>query len=232
MAARAHPLPSARDRVGQGRPASKPTVSGDDIAEAKAWAARRSKNAPEPTALHFDFIRASEEEAEARSSAQREQLEAMAAAQAERETALHEAEEAQRKRATMARIRNIALVAVSMLALLGGWLYWSVEQQRAIANRVLTGATNIIVEVQSEMNDDTKKEVFHVVSDGRQPRRCDFDGPSRPDLLLRFGRGAGLRQGARVVGEGADKGDTSYIRSNSESHSTDRCTPRSRAAPP
>src|SRR5262249_40321736 len=102
-----------------GRPANR-LLSGDDIAEAKAWAARRPKNAPEPTALHLDFIRASEEEAEARSSAQRKQLEAMAAAQAERETALHEAEEAQRKRATMARIRNIALVAVSILALLGG----------------------------------------------------------------------------------------------------------------
>src|SRR5262249_29837296 len=85
----------------------------DDIAEAKAWVARRPKNAPEPTALHLDFIRASEQEAEARSSAQRKQLEAMAAAQAEREMALRQAEEAQRKRATMARIRNTALVAVS-----------------------------------------------------------------------------------------------------------------------
>jgi hypothetical protein len=56
-----------------GRPANR-LLSGDDIAEAKAWAARRPKSAPEPTALHLDFIRASEEEAEARSSAQRKQL--------------------------------------------------------------------------------------------------------------------------------------------------------------
>src|SRR5262249_6012113 len=115
-----------------GRPANR-LLSGDDIAEAKAWAARRPKNAPEPTALHLDFIRASEEEAEARSSAQRKQLEAMAAAQAERETALREAEEAQRKRATMARFRNIALVTVSILALLAGWLGWSAEKQRKVA---------------------------------------------------------------------------------------------------
>src|SRR5262249_16350139 len=53
-----------------GRPANR-LLSGDDIAEAKAWAARRPKSAPEPTALHLDFIRASEQEAEARSSAQR-----------------------------------------------------------------------------------------------------------------------------------------------------------------
>ena len=34
-------------------------LSGNDIAEAKAWAARRPKGAPEPTALHMDYIRAS-----------------------------------------------------------------------------------------------------------------------------------------------------------------------------
>ena len=82
-----------------GRPANR-LLSGDAIAEAKDWAACRPKSAPEPTSLHLDFIRASEEEAEARSSAQRKQLEAMAAAQAECQKALHEAEEAQRKRAT------------------------------------------------------------------------------------------------------------------------------------
>ena len=52
-----------------GRPANR-LLSGDDIAEAKAWAARRPKSAPDPTALHLDFIRASEEEAQARSNAQ------------------------------------------------------------------------------------------------------------------------------------------------------------------
>ncbi len=39
-------------------------LSGCDIAEAKAWVTRRPKGAPEPTALHLDFIRASEDEAE------------------------------------------------------------------------------------------------------------------------------------------------------------------------
>src|SRR5215470_5291268 len=76
-----------------GRPANR-LLSGDDIAEAKAWVARRPKNAPEPTALHLDFIRASEEEADARLIERRKQLEAIAAAQDEREKALHEAEAA------------------------------------------------------------------------------------------------------------------------------------------
>jgi hypothetical protein len=66
-----------------GRPANR-LLSGNDILEAKAWAAARPKSAPEPTALQLDFIRASEEEAEARLSEQRKQLEAVAAAQAAR----------------------------------------------------------------------------------------------------------------------------------------------------
>ena len=155
-----------------GRPANR-LLSGDDIKEAKEWVARRPKNAPEPTALHLDFIRASEEEAEARSSAQRKQLEAMAAAQAERETALHEAEEAlkeaadaQRKRATMARIRNIALVAVSILALLAGWLGWRSEQQRKTADNLLFHITKIIMKVQLQMDTDTKNEVSAIFQMG------------------------------------------------------------------
>jgi TPR repeat protein len=162
-----------------GRPANR-LLSGDDIAEAKAWVARRPKTAPDLTALHLDFIRASEEEAEVRSSAQRKQLEAMAAAQADRETALHQAEEAQRKRATMARIRNIALVAVSILALLAGWLGWRAEQQRKIAeeqravaedqreqaDHILRGAKNIFVKLQKQMDIDTQKEVFAVFQRG------------------------------------------------------------------
>src|SRR6516165_2544365 len=119
-----------------GRPANR-LLSGDDIAEAKAWVARRPKSAPEPTALQLDFIRASEREAAARLSEQRKQLDAMAAAQAEREKALHEAEEALKQAADAqrrrARIRNIALVVVSILAVLAGWLGWSAEQARITA---------------------------------------------------------------------------------------------------
>src|SRR5262249_46622088 len=120
-----------------GRPANR-LLSGDDIAEAKAWVARRPKGAPEPTALHLDFIRASEEEAEARSSAQRKQLEAMAAAQAGRETALAEREEALKQVADAQRrrtkIRNIAfvvgsvlLVATSVLAAVAGFFALRVQ---------------------------------------------------------------------------------------------------------
>src|SRR5215472_14590868 len=106
-----------------GRPADR-LLSGDDIAEAKAWVARRPKGAPEPTTLHLDFIRASEEEAAARLSEQRKQLEEVAAAQAAKETALNDRQEALKQAADAqrrrARIRNIALVVVSILAVLAG----------------------------------------------------------------------------------------------------------------
>src|SRR5262245_43850744 len=122
-----------------GRPANR-LLSGNDILEAKAWVARRPKNTPEPTALHLDFIRASEEEGETRLSEQRKQLEAMAAAQAERETALQDREEALQQRARVARVRNFALVAVSILALLAVatsvlsfWSYGRAKQNQILA---------------------------------------------------------------------------------------------------
>jgi TPR repeat protein len=182
-----------------GRPTDR-LLSGNDILEAKAWAARRPKSAPEPTALQLDFIRASEVEAETRLSEQRKQLEAVAAAQAAREKALHEAEEAlkqaadaQRKRA---RIRNFALVVVSVLAVLAGWLGWSAEEQRKLAeqqrataeeqrrlaeqqrmtaeqqrqqaDRILGRATTIIANLQGMMDNKTKQAAFALLRAGAE----------------------------------------------------------------
>jgi len=172
----------------RGRPANR-LLSGDDIAEAKAWAARRPKSAPEPTTLHFDFIRASEQESEARSNTERKQLEAIAAAQVERETALHEAEAAlkqaavaQRKRA---RIRNIALVAVSILAILLALFVGAAVQQRQDADAILGRATNIIVKFQTQMDVDTKKEAFAVFQRG-----ASHDDPvSMENLAIAYATG-------------------------------------------
>jgi len=203
-----------------GRPANR-LLSGDDIAEAKAWAARRPKNAPEPTALHLDFIRASENEAEARLSAQREQLETIAAAQAERETALRKAEDAQRKRATMARVRNIALVAVSILALLAGLLAWYsvhqrqvaekqravAEEQREQADRILAGATDIFGKLQEQMDVEIKKQVFAVFQAGAD----HGDATSMANLGIIYDYGQGGAQDHVKAREwyekAADKGD-------------------------
>jgi hypothetical protein len=81
-----------------GRPANR-LLSGPDIASAKAWAARRPKNAPEPTESQLDFIKASEVEESRRQGAEAQRLQEMADAQAARAAALAEREKAQEREA-------------------------------------------------------------------------------------------------------------------------------------
>jgi Sel1 repeat len=193
-------------------------LSGNDILDAKIWVARRPKGAPEPTALHLDFIRASEDEAETRLSEQRKQLEAMAAAQAERETALHDREEALKQRARVARVRNIALVAVSILFVLaaagGAAATWSyvlaqrqtqiteqqkqiaeqqkqiAEQQKEQADEILNRAITIIVNLQNRMDVQTQQEVFALLTAGA--RRGD--AAAMRYLAWAYVKGVGVTQ--------------------------------------
>jgi TPR repeat protein len=159
-----------------GRPANR-LLSGDDIAEAKAWVARRPKGAPEPTALQLDFIRASEEEAEARLSEQRKQLEAVAAAQAARETALNDRQEALKQAADAqreaadalrrrARIRNLAFVAVSVLAAVAVGFSWRAKKNGEEANELLSRGTHIITRSFRQMDVETKQEALALLQAG------------------------------------------------------------------
>jgi TPR repeat protein len=177
-----------------GRPANR-LLSGNDILEAKAWAARRPKSAPELTALQLDFIRASEEEAEARLSEQRKQLDAMAAAQAEREKALHEAEEALKQAADAqrrrARIRNIALVVVSILAVVAVLFGVGIVGLKYQADEMLARAQNIIAKSDiSQMDNDTKKEVFAVFRTGADKG----NPPAMRNLGMAYRFGYGVAQ--------------------------------------
>jgi tetratricopeptide (TPR) repeat protein len=103
-------------------------LSGDDIRLAKEWAGKRPAKAPEFSPLQLEFIRASEEAAAAQTDTRRKELEAIAAAQAERALALEQAEAALKRAADAhrwrARIRNIAVVTVSVLALVAAMLGW------------------------------------------------------------------------------------------------------------
>ncbi|HEY7246742.1 MAG TPA: TIR domain-containing protein [Xanthobacteraceae bacterium] len=93
-------------------------LSGSDIAAAKAWVARRPRDAPEPTTLHLDFIRASEQVDETRRNNERRRLEEITAAQAERAKALEEREIAQKREAVQSRRvvrRTLAGLVVALL---------------------------------------------------------------------------------------------------------------------
>ena len=82
---------------------------------------------------------------------------------AREETAQKQAADAQRKRV---RNRNIALAAVSLLAVLVALLGWKVEQQRKRADNILEGASNIFRNVQDQVDTNTQKEVFAVFRTG------------------------------------------------------------------
>lgn len=79
-------------------------LSGPDIAAAKDWIARRPKDAPEPTALHYEFIQASEAAANQRQSEEHQRLAKMQKIQEEREEALRRAEIAQKEKEASTRI--------------------------------------------------------------------------------------------------------------------------------
>lgn len=86
-----------------GNKAQNRLLSGSDILAAKEWIATRPKDAPAPTALHLDFIRASEEDEGRRHSAEAQRLRQMAEAQAAREAALTDKEKAQKSEAEAIR---------------------------------------------------------------------------------------------------------------------------------
>jgi hypothetical protein len=109
-----------------GRPANR-LLSGNDIAEAKAWAARRPKDAPAPTALHLDFVKASEAWEAERLSEESRRLE-------ERERLVREAEAAQQERDAAARRvvrRTVAGLAAALVlaAAAGGFGFYALQQK-------------------------------------------------------------------------------------------------------
>jgi hypothetical protein len=76
-------------------------LSGPDLARAVAWLARHPKQAPEPTALHFEFIRAGQAYEKTRVSAERQRLTEVESLQAAREAALMQAEKALKEAADL-----------------------------------------------------------------------------------------------------------------------------------
>lgn len=101
-----------------GRPANR-LLTGSDIAEIKAWAARRPSAAPELTALHLDFIRASEAEEQARAAAARSQIQERERLVAAAEAAALSREKAVDRAARSQRRAGRLLLAIGVLLLAG-----------------------------------------------------------------------------------------------------------------
>ena len=139
-----------------GRPANR-LLSGPDIATAKAWAARRPKNAPEPTPLQLDLIKASETEEVRQQSAEAQRLKEMAEAQDERARALAEREaaqkreaEAQKREAEEARrvVQRTRAGLAAAIALTGvaAWFAWTSYRANQDTQRQLDRANQALAE--------------------------------------------------------------------------------------
>jgi WD40 repeat protein len=159
-------LQRAMEWEGGGRSVNR-LLSGTLITEAKAWAARRPKDAPEPTGLHLDFIRASEEEEARRASDERRQIEAMAAAQAERAEALRAAEEANRRRA---RFRVVAFGLLAAVAVVAAGLAWLAETRRKEASRATQLAIVATIKAEGEKK---RAEEQKALAEGQTKRAED-----------------------------------------------------------
>jgi hypothetical protein len=127
--------------VGNGGRAANRLLSGRDIDAARAWAARRPKEASALTALHLDFLRASEEEEARRQSPEAQRLQQVAEAQAARGAALEEKATAQEREAKQARLvvrRTLTGLAASLVlavAAAGFAFYASLQKGEAVHTR-------------------------------------------------------------------------------------------------
>lgn len=116
----------------RGRPEFR-LLSGDDIAEAKAWRDRRPKNAPEITDAQAAYIAASEAAQTARASAERKQLEEIAAVQEEKARALADKVAAQVRSGRLQRGLLIGAVAAAVVFAVLGFVSFFAERRAAAA---------------------------------------------------------------------------------------------------
>jgi len=127
----------ARDR-GTGA-ANDLLLRGDDLADAKAWVARRKENAPEITPLLTSFLTASEERAAVLANQERERLAERECLVAERERAQHNVRRVQRRWFAILAGLAVAVVlgtALGLWSVFAGWRDLMVTRAQFIAGIV------------------------------------------------------------------------------------------------
>ena len=149
-----------------GRPSTR-LLTGSDITEAKAWAGQRPKTAPEPTALQLEFIRASEEEAERRSNAERQRLEALREAVQRQEAAVRGRDRMQKFLMVAASVATVLAVAAFVLKHEAdvATVEAQVDRLRAESETIraksfLKNAEEIVERVQSSMDEISQLKAF------------------------------------------------------------------------
>ncbi len=174
-------------------------LSGDQIALAKGWAARRPKSAPEPTALHLDFIRASEGAETLRLSTEVQRLADMAAAQEARAKALADAEAAQKASARAQRFITWGSVGAALvLAAVAGSTV--VQWRSAVSARQMA-------EAETERAEDQKEHATNILRSatafiGRMLEAKKVDASDSEHLVQVLERGAAFGDTGAMVGLG------------------------------
>jgi hypothetical protein len=139
-----------------GRPHNR-LLSGSDVTAARAWLSSRPIDAPEPTELHLDYIRTSEQGEADRTNAERKRLETLAAAEAERANALASAEQAQRERAEASKrvvqrtVLGLVVAALLATGAVGAMLVARQETERARAAEGEVRAANARLSAQMKL---------------------------------------------------------------------------------
>lgn len=118
------------------KPASR-LLFGDGVSEALQWIAKRPRNAPEPTPLHFEFIRASEEQEARRLAAEARHRKEIEELDAARLAALRERERDQQVAAERTRRLGMLMTgalasALLFAALAGSFGYLVLQKKREI----------------------------------------------------------------------------------------------------
>lgn len=187
----------------------------DDIANAKSWAARRPKDAPEPTALHFEFIRESELAKDKAANDARQQLERMAAAQEEKARALDEKEAAvkaaadaqtaraaeQQRRAKLQRLLTAGAIAAAIGFGAFGVFSWNLsvtsearrieaEKLQAIANDQTKLATEQTKIAQAKSREAEEK---------KQEARKNLENEAKTAALFRANQADAALKGGDAV---------------------------------
>jgi len=220
-------------------------LAGPDVATARVWLTHRPKNAPEPTGLHLDFIRASEVENNRLQNAEAQRLRELLEAQSAREAAFAEKAHAQAREALQAhrvvRRTQAGLAAAVLLSLGVAWFGIDAQRQRATALRALA-------ELQQEqdkrtaqvfqlgwhavagLNERTEDETYEVCGSiqGLQGVRrlyCEVANVVSLQTLATLSGVAVFQSGPHVLAQGQSQGQGRTYQYNLRSHQIGRYNP-------